>query len=48
MLAAYGGRAEVVRLLLEDGAEKNLAGAMMVASQQGHAEVVQLLMGACI
>jgi ankyrin repeat protein len=48
--AAFAGHTEVVKFLLEKGAEVNAKGtiggttALMVASQNGHAEVVKVLL----
>ena len=51
MLAAHGGYLDVTRLLLEARADKDLADrkgrtALLLASQQGHAQVLHLLKGA--
>ena len=49
MVASKEGHLEVVRLLLESGADKDLARnedwtALFVASESGHLEVVRLLL----
>ena len=49
MLAAQDGHVEIVRLLLESGADKHLAmndgrTALIVAPQRGHLEIVELLL----
>ena len=51
MLASQNGRVEIVRLLLDAGADKNLLDcdgftALMLASDRGHHEVVRLLLEA--
>jgi len=49
--AAYGGHTEVVRLLLEAGADPNLpegegVTALTIAAERGHAEIVRVLLTA--
>ena len=51
MMASMHGRVQVVRVLLDAGADKNSVGinactALMAASSQGHIEVVQVLLDA--
>ncbi len=46
MVASHNGHAEVVKILVENGAQVNLQAkdgwsALMIASQNGHAEVVK-------
>ncbi len=49
MMASQNGHAEVVKILLENGAQVNLKNksdrsAFIMASQNGHAEVIQILL----
>ena len=49
MIASHDGHTEVVKLLLDKGAQVNMQGkdggsALMIASQNGHTEVVKLLL----
>ncbi len=49
MIATQNGHAEVVKVLLENGAQVNLQAedgwsVLMIASKNGHAEVVQILL----
>ena len=51
MMAAFNGYTQVVRVLLEAGADKNVARqdgatALMAAAQNGHWEVVRVLLDA--